>query len=103
MTELPLSVVFPSKTSWMAQSPDAAPCSGIPPAHGSYAAGMGSQLRLCWAWPVAAVAETWESLREPAEEYRAVEEPVCTWGGKVWGTPPAFMQSRVEMACEPEQ
>lgn len=57
MTGLPLSMLFPSRTSWMAQSPDAAPCSGMPPAHGSSAAGTGSQLQLCWAWPVAAVVE----------------------------------------------
>lgn len=57
MTGLPLSMLFPSRTSWMAQSPDAAPCSGIPPAHESSAAGTGTQLQLCWVWSVAAVAE----------------------------------------------
>lgn len=57
MTGLPLSMVFPSRTSWMALSPDAAPCSGIPAAHGSRTAGTGSQLWLYWAQPLAAVAE----------------------------------------------
>lgn len=32
---------------------------------------------------------------EPAEVHQAVGEPVCAWGGKVWGPPSACTQSQV--------
>lgn len=85
----------------MAESPVAAPCSGVPLTHGSHAAGVRSQLQLCWTWPVAAVEERLGRGSGSLQMCTELWRNLCLHGEERCGAhhPP----SQMEVACEAEQ